>query len=280
MENTLAKITNEKLLRLCECYGKRTLLWRRKFMGLLPEVQRRRLYEKRGCSSVFEFAAKLAGLSEEQVRLVLRLEKRFENKPALHEILVEGQASLSKLARVASLANSQNEMELAEKVRLLSQKALETLVRDERDFRNGNGSSQPLFEVGPVRTHALDFAVSEEVAEELNRLHKQGQDVNKILLDLLKQRKEKIQEKKDELAEKTLPTDSRYIPVRVKAVLKEEFGQKCSISTCQKPSEEIHHSQRFSLAHMHNPHYLAPLCKEHHQLAHLADLSFRDIRTR
>ncbi|MFA4814597.1 MAG: hypothetical protein WC924_01645 [Candidatus Gracilibacteria bacterium] len=209
MENSTVKISDEKLLRLCEKFGKRALLWRRKFTGLLPEVNRRRLYERRGCGSIFEFAAKLAGLSEEQVRLVLRLERKFEDKPSLYEILVEGKVSLSKLARVASLANVQNEMELAEKVKLLPQKALETLVRDERILecdsrgRNGhalqcvpNGFSQPLFEVKSVRAHVFNFEVSEEVTEELNRLHEQGQDVNRLLLDLLKQRNENIRQKK------------------------------------------------------------------------------------
>ena len=77
------KLTDKKLYELCEKYGASARLWRQKFIGLLPEVNRRRLYEKKGFSSIFEFAAKLCGLSAEQVRLTLNLEKRFENKPVL-----------------------------------------------------------------------------------------------------------------------------------------------------------------------------------------------------
>ncbi len=279
MENTTVKITDEKLLRLCEKFGKQTLLWRRKFMGLLPEVNRRRLYEKKGCQSIFEFAAKLAGLSEEQVRVVLRLERRFEDKPTLKSLLEEGRVSVNKLVRVVSIATPENEEDLAEKVRLLPREALETLVRDERIFDEQNGLKKQLFEPKTMHVQSAlrvqTFQLSSEVLEELNGLHEQGQDVNKILLELLKQRKGKIRQEKQRLAEEAKPTTSRYISAPVKAVLHEEFGQKCSMPTCKKPAEEIHHTQRFSLSHTHDPRYLAPLCKEHHQLAHLVDLSYR-----
>jgi len=86
-------------------------------VGLLPEVSKRRLWEKKGFGSIFEFAAKLAGLSQEQVRLALNLERRFSGLPVLKGLLVEGEVSLNKLARVVSIATVENEGELAEKVR-------------------------------------------------------------------------------------------------------------------------------------------------------------------
>ena len=292
MENSLAKISDEKLLRLCDQFGKQALLWRRRFIGLLPEVDRRRLYEKRGCSSIFEFAAKWAGLSEMQVRRVLHLEKRFEDKPILKNLLEQGRVSVNKLIRVASIATAENEKELAGKIKKLSCAAVETLVRDEKcyakgcDFENRNGLNKPQFELKSVHVHnthgaqrsELSFFLSDEVIAELNRLHAQGHDVNKILLELLKQRKEKIEQEKEMIAQETQaqPTTSRYIPVRVKAILKQEFGQKCSIPTCQKPAQIIHHSQRFALAHTHDPRYMAPLCREHHQIAHLIDQNYAD----
>jgi len=276
------KITDEELLKLCDKFGKQALLWRRKFMGLLPEVNKRKLYEKRGCANIFEFAAKWAGLSEMQVRRVLHLEKRFEDKPILKNLLVEGRVSVNKLIRVVSIATVENEKELAEKIKLLPQKALETLARDERNFKNKNGLNKPLIDVKSVRAHSARseakcaFSLSDDVIEQLNRLHTQGHDVNKILLELLKQRKEKIEQEKETIAKNAPATTSRYIPVRVKAILKEEFGQKCSIPTCRKPAQEIHHSQRFALAHTHDPRYMAPLCREHHQLAHVVDQRYAE----
>ena len=57
-------ISDQQLYELCQKYGERARTWRQKFAGLLPEVYRRRLYEKKGFGSIFEFAAKLAGMSQ------------------------------------------------------------------------------------------------------------------------------------------------------------------------------------------------------------------------
>lgn len=270
-------MSDEKLLQLCQLYGKRALIWHRKFIGLLPEVNRRRLYEKRGCQSIFEFAYKLAGLSKEQVQRAIQLERTFVDKPALHKVLVEGKASVSKLAKVASIATLENEEFLAEQVRLLPRKALETLARDEHVLKKQSDLNKPLF--GAKVVPGNNFELSTEVVEELNRLHRQGQDVNKILLQLLQKRREEISEKKKKLAEAAEYTSSRYIPARVRHLLQEEYGQKCSIVACKKPAKEIHHTQRFSLAHTHNPRYLAPLCHEHHLLAHAVDVKFHQVRS-
>lgn len=205
---------------------------------------------------------------------------------------------------MSTYATVENESELAEKIKILSQKALETLARDEK-IANGkkkegertslhsvrDGLNKPKIKAKSLRAqnspdtngvsvfspafsrdvanHA--FSLFDEVIIELNRLHAQGHDVNKILLELLKQRKEKIEHEKE--AQSRLTT-SLYIPVRGRAILKEEFGQKCSIPTCRKSAYDIHHTQRFALTHTHDSHYMAPLCREHHQIAHLIDQSY------
>jgi len=283
------QLSDKELLKLCEEFGRNAILWRRKFIGLLPEVKRRRLYEKRGFNSIFEFAFKFAGLSQDQVKRALNLEEKFQDKPALHNLLAEGKVSINKLARVVSIATAENDLELAETVKILPREALETFVRDEKyarqqgnkmhDFEGPNGLGKPLFEVESVHVHTnlpLDFELSAKVTEELNRLNAQGKDVNKILAKLLGERKAKIEQEKEEIAEEiTKQTISRHIPAKVKAVLKKEFGTKCSIPNCTKPAQEIHHSQRFALARTHDPRFLAPLCHEHHQLAHLVDLGYK-----
>jgi len=174
-----------------------------------------------------------------------------------------------------------------------------------REIENQNGLDKPQFGQKSVRAHktrsvsevtspafflgrsefqpersesfsCISFSLSAAVIAELNRLYAQGHDVNKILENLLKQRKQEIAEEKETIAKNVSITTSRYIPVKVKAILKEEFGQKCSIQTCQKPACAIHHSQRFALAHCHDPRYMAPLCKEHHQIAHAVDQRYWD----
>lgn len=270
-------LTDEKLYQLCKEYGQRARQWRQKFIGLLPEVNRRRLYAKKGFESIFVFAAKLAGLSQEQVRLALNLEKRFEDKPALKSLLVQGEVSLHKLERVAFIATFQNEEALAEKVKQLSKSALETLVRDERALEIKNSLNQPLFDLQGTPGRALNFELSQDLVEQLNELNAQGRDVNQLLLRLLGERRQKIEEKKEAMSAEATGTKSRYLSVELRNLLKEEYGEKCSIKTCLKPAVEIHHSQRFSLASTHDPKYLAPLCHEHHRIAHTVDLKVRKM---
>ncbi len=258
-------MTDQELYEKAIMYGRNALLWRQKFMGLLPEVERRKLYEKKGFGSTFEFAFKLAGLSEEQVRRVLNLERKFADLPVLKELLVEGEVSVNKLARVASIATVENERELAEAVQVLPQKALETLVRDE---------------VGPKSVRAHNLELSNEVTEKLLELQEKGLDVNEILLKLLQKREEEIADEKAAIAKDLKETESRYVAVRTKKVLYEENGTKCSIPTCKRPAEQLHHTQTFALSKRHDPHFLAPLCKDHHLIAHSINVKVQENRAK
>ncbi len=277
----LSALSNTELLTLCKEYGQATLSWRRKFLGLLPEVHKRKLYEQAGCSSVIEFAQKLAGISEERVRLTLNLERRFENKPALHEALVNGEVSINKLARVVSIATKENAEELAEKVKILPREALETWVRDIKTEESAPCKNQELFSEG-LHVHSdaslgetiTTFQLTPKVQKKLQELHQKGIDINEIILSAIENREQEIEQEKETISNECQPTTSRYIPAKTRKILKKEYGNKCSIKTCTKPSEELHHSQRFSVAKTHDPKYLAPLCKPHHTLAHLKDLKY------
>ena len=336
----ICSVTDEKLFELCKRYGTSALLWRQKFTGLLPEVNRRRLYERKGFSSIFEFAARLCGLSQDQVHLALNLEKRFEKMPTLKKMLEDGEVSINKLTRVASIATVENQEELAEKVKILPVSALNTLVKDEKfargnplnsegenganlfgEIENQNGLSKPLFDGkslyvqtleddknidkklgdqtleiakrslnfgsdGCAKTDGLSFQLAEDVKKELEELNSKGIDVNEFLRKALKQRKEEIEERKEEIARELEDTKerndarepSRYIPAKVKKIIKEEYGTKCSIPNCQKQAEVLHHTQKFGLAHSHDPRFLAPLCHEHHLIAHSIDVKLHEIR--
>ncbi|MFA6917287.1 MAG: hypothetical protein WC285_00400 [Candidatus Gracilibacteria bacterium] len=296
-----ASLHDEKLYQLCQTYGERTRFWRQKFIGLLPEVFKRRLYEKKGFSSIFEFSKKLAGLSEEQVRLVLNLEKRFSETPTLKSLLVNGEVSVNKLARIVSIAKPENEKFLATQVQILSKSAVETLVRDEKFWaksgdQNGsgnadegtssgrqNGLQKSFFEAKSLPRQELHL--SSEVQQKLLELQQKGIDINALLIEFLQKREQEIAERKEAVSreilkreEEKLPTS--HIPTAAKKILHEEFGKKCSVKNCQKPSTQIHHLQRFFASQSHDPRYLAPLCKEHHELAHSADLAYCKIRNR
>lgn len=263
-------LSDKELYLLCKKYGENALMWRRKFTGLLPEVNRRRLYEKKGLGSVFEFAKKLCGLSEEQVRRVLNLEESFKDKPQLHKALISGEVSVNKLARIASVATPANDEFWAEKVQQLSQGAIETLVRDEKQ----SGLFNTKIEEKSVRAHKLEeLHLESDVLEELLELQRKGIDVNQLLREFLEKRKLELVQEKEELS--AMPTKSRYIPVKIRRHLEKEYGDRCSIDGCQRLAAVIHHTQRFALAGSHNPKYLAPLCREHHVIAHAIDAKVR-----
>lgn len=265
----LSSLSDQELYSRARQFGQNALKWRQKFIGLLPEVNRRRLYEKKGFESIFVFAKKLGGLSEEHVRRVLNLEKRFEARPILHTMLVEGEASVNKLARVASVVTEETEEEWAKRVRVFSQNAIEAIIRDEKAL------NKPKNELESVRTHSSQdgsgLKFSEELTQKLLDLQKKGFDINELLLGLLNQREEAITNEKKEVAKGMESTSSRYIPVKVEEVVYKEYGNKCSIRTCQRSSETLHHTQRFALSRTHDPHYLAPLCRAHHEIAHAID---------
>jgi len=280
-------MSDEKLYELCKQYGERALLWRRKFVGLLPEVNRRKLYEKKNFVSIFEFAAKLCGMSKEQVARVLNLELKFQDKPVLKEILIEGKVSMNKLARIVSVATVENQEFLANQVQLLPNRAVETLVRD---IKNQNGLLGPKNSTKSVHVHTLeDLNLSPEVLKKLSELQNKGIDINELILEFLKTREEEIEMEKfeisEELVRKNRPTNTRkkskishYISVKIYKILHKEHGTKCAILGCNKPAKNIHHADRFGLSQTYNPLFLAPLCREHHAIAHSIDLKFHEKR--
>lgn len=295
MEN-LEKLSDVNLYALCKTYGARALEWRRKFIGLLPEVNRRRLYEKKGFDSIFVFAYKLAGLSEKQVRVALNLEDKFQATPILRELLIKGEVSVSKLARIASIAKVENQEFLANQVQILSKNAVETLVRDIK-IESLDGLFEPKVEAKSLPGQTLHL--SPVVHQKLLELQQKGFDINNLILEFLEKREQEIVEKKEQISKKVLQKEeekvrkvaviqefslelvevqNHYVPQSVRKILREEFGTKCSVRSCQKPAKTIHHTQRFSLSRSHDPHYLAPLCSEHHELAHAVDVGYQEIK--
>jgi hypothetical protein len=296
-QEELTEMSDERIYRLCRKFGEQTLYWRKKFIGLLPEVNRRRLYLKKGCSSIFEFAKKLAGLSEEQVRMALNLEKRFEDKPIVREMLVNGEVSINKLARIASVVTAKNEDFWAAQVKLLSQSALETLIRDERKTVNSNGFPKPQMEITSLRAHSnpqsnlimsnegngSQLQLAPDVEQKLLELRQKGIDINELLRTFLQQRELEIARKKEQIANEILEkaantAGNRHLPAKIKSILFQEHGDKCSIPNCSRPSKQNHHTQRFGLSRNHDPRYIAPLCKEHHLIAHSIDVKCHEYR--
>jgi len=321
-------ITDEKLFHLCKTYGENARHWKQKFAGLLPEVYKRRLYKKKHFESIYEFAAKLAGMSHEQVRLVLSLEQKFEDKPTLHSLLINGKVSANKLVRIAAIATTANQEDLANCVQVLSKNALETFVRDEKnsvatDTKNEDldGLQKALFNYKSLPGQDLEQAekvemsvvspsaspleiiklkLDADVLKELLELQGKNIDVNSLIRKMLNNRKTEIARAKDDVAaeiarrcaQKTQAiTDdqinmnqikshiqsspaSRYIPSKIRKIINEEQGDKCSIPGCAKPAKVMHHELPFAITKNHDPNNLKKLCKAHHELRHMINVKF------
>jgi len=282
----LKNLSDKELYLICKKWGAAALEARRKFAGLLPEVYAREMSErekgrswlkKRGFFSVYEFAAKLAGMSRDQVDLVLRLEKRFENKPVLRDALVNGEVSANKLARVVSIATAENQQDILGKVESLSNRALEVFVKD---FKIQNGLTEAKNEQSRMHVQTVEpnLELDEDVKNELIEMKKKGIDVNQILRKFLQERKEKLELEKTEVVKKQIQERedraiigmpaNRYIPVEVRRVVIEEFGKICSMPGCGKHAENLHHENGFAIDQCHDPRFLKPMCKGHHELAH------------
>ncbi len=305
----IKEISNEKLLNMCKVWGKMALGARNKFIGLLPEVNKRKLYAKKFVS-IFHFAAVMAGVSREQVQSALNLANVFEKMPNLLALLVDGVVSVNKLRRVVSVATVENEAELANLVQTLSKAALETFVRDilmkqardreaktvETQIKDGLFEPQntPISWPGPDSEYTIKVQNSQpfeeyvsnpplnnSVKKKLNELAQKGIDINELIDTALAQREVELAEDKQRAAEKAKQkliaqiTEekpiSRAAPVATIRLLKREHGTKCAEPFCTKPAVEIHHTDRFAMSKIHNPNFMAPLCRQHHQIAHAID---------
>ncbi|MFA5855567.1 MAG: hypothetical protein WC846_04840, partial [Candidatus Gracilibacteria bacterium] len=173
----IEQISDKDLLALSRQYGRDAVLLHRKFIGLLPEINRRRLYVQEGFLSIYHFAAVLGGVSREQVNRVINTEKTLEDKPICKALLVEGKVSINKFSRAPAITK-ENDAEVAKLLQVLPQKALEAMRKDEKACARAQTENQkPLFEVS-VPGHK--FTLSEELLKKLDELHAQGKDVSKV----------------------------------------------------------------------------------------------------
>lgn len=325
MEN-VQNLSDRQLYEICKKWGAAVLEARRKFAGLLPEVYRREQaawarggswVRKRGFSCLYEFAARLAGMSRDKVDEVIRTDKRFEDKPILRAALVSGEVSLNKLARVVSIATVENQREILGRVQALSKSALDVFVKDYKlqnekldglgkpqnaqislygQNENANtwptegiaktrsepcGQEQPKMEPtqdGQVLSKKVPVNLDEDIAKELMEMQSKNIDVNRLLREFLRERKEKLQREQSEIAEKQSKERDdraiigypakRYVPIEVRRVVFDQFGDRCSAPGCGKPAKNLHHEKGFAKDQCHDPSYLKPLCRGHHELAH------------
>ncbi len=125
-------LTDRQLFEAAQRIGALALKSRREFIGLLPLIERRRVYEGRMFYSIYDFAAKVGGIGREITEEVLRLDIQLQNFPLVQKLLYRGKVGWTKIRTVTHWLLPENQKEWISKLENLSNRALEVYIRDLR----------------------------------------------------------------------------------------------------------------------------------------------------
>lgn len=218
-------------------YGANAKEWMRKCVLLLPEIDRRKIWRKKRFGSIYEYAAKIAGMSREKVNESLRIFAKVEDKPALMRVIEE--KGISAVRPVATIVTSETSEFWADKSKNMSVNELETYVRDfkrqglqvqasktgnfqESDFavqgfRSGGlhmKESEPVkckkveVDDGKVKKIEIKMVLDPEIAYELEKLKGFGGDWNQLMKEFLVLRKQVGENSLEEQKSEKVNTDS------------------------------------------------------------------------
>jgi hypothetical protein len=256
-------MTNKELYERCLELSNIIKKNRNKFISLIPEVEKRKLYLEHGMHTIYEFAAKLGCLSHKTVNRILNISAKIDFLPAINRKFTNGEISWTKLEVIASILDEENQEEYALILPTLSVEATRTLVKDVK------GQS---FDVETLRESKEVFKVKmgSELMSQLKVLKFQLEKENKQPLSweqALGIMVAKLQDKnppKSRKKKKYKVANSRYIPAQKKREVMAQFNQLCAM--CNNPAEHLHHQIPYSISKNHES--IVPLCRSHHDIAH------------
>lgn len=257
-------------------YGANAKEWMKKCVLLLPEIEKNEIWKKKGFSSIYEYAAKLAGMNREKVVESLRVLNKIGDKPALMAVAIE--KGIGVVTPIATIATRETEKLWAEKARELSKHELEFYVKGLKNQgeifpEDLNLSCLPGKTAEPenfgnfVKKEGMQAPVlmdlDPEVLDQLKKL-KGDSDWNALMKEFLALREEKFEKQKPPAEE----TESRHIPKEIKDYVLQKFNYRCAFPNCTKKYSVLHHVDRFAFTKEHDPDNIVPLCDAHHSLDH------------
>jgi len=130
-----ARMTSKMVLARADAAGRNIRQARNEFARLLPVIDERRLYRRRKCGDVFEFARKVACMSAGTVKAILSVWRGLQGKPRLKALFEEGRAGWSAIRVVLAEATPRTDAYWAGKVLEMSKHELEAFVRSRRGQR-------------------------------------------------------------------------------------------------------------------------------------------------
>ena len=244
-------------------YGQNAKEWLRKCALLLPEIDRRRIWKKHGCESIYEYAAKVAGMSRHSVDEALWVVRKIEDKPELIKLFE--QKGLRAVRPFVSMLTPATVSFWAEKGTVLPTRSLETYAKNYREELTRARKSQPESHPAAVgsKKELVQFETIPALAGTFNQLKKRA-DFDQVLeefLDLLKAREEANKPQ-------AVITSSRPIPAPIKKFVETRTSGLCAFPGCTKKGTSFHHTQRWALENIHDPDRLHLVCTAHERIAH------------
>ncbi len=98
-------------------YGRNAKEWLRKCILLLPQIEKQQIWRKKRFKNLYEYAAKLAGMSHYQVDDALWILRKIKDKPELMKVVEE--KGLNAVRPIVAIATKENEAFLASKAKIM-----------------------------------------------------------------------------------------------------------------------------------------------------------------
>lgn len=283
-----ATLSDRDLHGLAVKCGGNAKQWLRQFGALLPEIFKRGIYKKHGCSSIHYYAKIFGGMNEATVDKILRLRRRLEGKPRLLGLFESGKEGWSKLGRVAGIATEENDAELAAKVEDLPSRALEIFVKN-HEIGKPIGFPEPKMTAispgGELEAYTNKaFCISKQTERKLKILRqrlekeqKQALSWNEVFaLWLYKTEVKTVIRVCPACAQrKGIESKNRAIPADVQRLVRARSGGVCE-ANCNEPACVFHHKKRWALKNDHDPRHIVHLCLAHHDLVHFGLIENED----
>lgn len=300
--------TVQKLHTQFRFYGKNAREWMRKCVLMLPELERERVWEKKGYGSLSEYAGRLSGMSHKTVIDGLRILQMVADMPDIMRVIER--RGINCVRPIVTLLTKDNQQFWAEKIEVMSQHALEMYRREwQREYQSS--STQHRSSLSTIPDLFGERALSEIInspqqdAIEIADHSQQNKQIftrkvahdpanpspEKIFAISLKpeiiEQLEKLNGKDGDwntLMEELLTlraqkleqekpeekqTESRHIPAAIERFVIERSRGICEVGACKQRYAILHHIQRFASEKLHDPDKIVALCKSHERLVHL-----------
>ncbi len=252
---------------------KRTALTRKLFI-MIPEIEKRKIYIKKGCKNIQEYALKYAGLSYSAVRSCITVLNKANKFPLIASEIEN--VGIYKADLALKIANKENEAIVVDKMKNMSRSAFKLLVSETKT----HGFSDRKCDAVPMKK---SISLRGESLKIFNRLKFKLKNLNEeeLILKILKIAESQIQQDTEKahnrektrsslgqkIAEKFLPAGiSRYIPASLRNDVIKRSDGICQYPNCSSKIDTFHHIDRFSENKSHKN--IIGLCKEHHEFAH------------